>query len=593
MKVLSALVACTFLLLAGCSSGDSRDAQQTSGQAEKAGINSDLPTNAELKIGTSQEFENLNPIIMSMQATTYIYKFVNRNLTTMDWNNEWVPQIITRIPTLENGMARIETIDGKETLVVDWEIKEGTKWGDGTDVTGHDVKFSWRVARAKTVSVGSRIVYSMLEKIDIDPDNPRKFTFYYDKIRWDFNHNGTLYLLPRHLEEEVFDQYEEINEGYAKNSLYTTDPTNPGLYCGPYRVHEIKLGSHVSLVPNEHFNGKKPAIQKIVLMYLPDTSTLEANLRSGTIDMISVLGLKLDQALKFEKTVLSNNLPYDVNFVPGLVYEHIDLQLSNPILQDKRVRQALVYGINRDELTKSLFEDRQKKAISNVSPVDKEWYTDDPNKIVLYEYSRSKANELLDAAGWTMQDDGYRYKDGEKLSFVLMTTAGDKTRELVQVVLKSQWKKVGVDITIKNEPARVYFGETTRKSKYPGMAMYAWISSPENTPRSTLHSENIPTADNGWSGQNTPRWSNPQVDQILNDIETELDADKRREMIHRILYHYTEEVPVIPLYYRANISVTPKNLTGYKLTSHQFSSPNHVEYWSLDDNSAVSHQGTN
>ena len=59
-----------------------------------------------------------------------------------------------------------------------------------------------------------------------------------------------------------------------------------------------------------------------------------------------------------------------------------------------------------------------------------------------------------------------------------MTTAGNRSRELVQQVLQSQWKQVGVEIVIKNEPARVFFGETTKERKYTGMALFAWISSP-------------------------------------------------------------------------------------------------------------------
>ena len=84
-----------------------------------------------------------------------------------------------------------------------------------------------------------------------------------------------------------------------------------------------------------------------------------------------------------------------------------------------------------------------------------------------------------------------------------MTTAGNRTRELVEQVLQSQWRKIGVDIRIKNEPARVLFGETVPHRRFD-LAMYAWISAPENVPRSTLHSSEIPSEANGFAGQNTP-----------------------------------------------------------------------------------------
>ncbi len=539
------------------------------------------PTNKELKIGIAQEFENLNPIVSQMLATTYIKKMVIRGLVDLDLNAKWVPSLVKKIPSIENGMARFEGEGDKKHVVADWEIKDNAKWGDGTPVTGYDVQFSWKTALSDNVSVGEREVYDQIKEVIVDKKNPKKFSFVYRKAKWDFNQLLTFEIVPKHLEEPVFKKYGSQVSGYDKNTIYVKDPTNKGLYNGPYIVTEIKLGSHVILERNPLFYGKKANIEKIIIKLIPNTGTLEANLRSGNIDMISTLGLAFDQALSFEKKVMKEKLPYNVNFKQGLVYEHIDLNLGkNEILKDQRVRQALVYSINRDDLTKALFEGKQKPALHNVNPIDT-WYTDDPKKIKIYKFSRRTAKKLLDKAGWKMSKDGYRYKDGEKLQFVLMTTAGNKLRELVQTYLKDQWKNVGIDIVIKNEPARVYFGETVRKGKYPAMAMYAWISSPENTPRSTFHSSSIPTKKNGYSGQNSGGWVNKEVDKLIEAVDLEFDAAKRAELVHKILGYYTEEVPVIPLYYRSDVSVTPKNLKGYSQTGHQSPATNHIENWNL------------
>lgn len=539
------------------------------------------PTNKILKIGMTQEFENLNPIIMQMRATSYIYKMVCRHLLTIDADGKWQVQLATTIPTLKNGLAAFKGAEKDKKLHVKWEIKEKAKWGDGKPVTAHDLYFSWRVALTDTVSVGDREDYENIERIDIDPKNPKRFTMVYKRAKWDFNQMFGFQILPKHLEEKVFTAHAKENEGYAKNSLYTRDPTNPGLYNGPYLVIDIKLGSHMIIVPNPHFYGKKPNVQKIILKLIPNTNTLEANLRSGNIDMISIMGLSFDQALAFEKKVAQEKLPFDVNFRQGLVYEHIDLQLKNDILKDIIVRKALVYAINRDDLTAALFESKQKKAIHFVSPIDP-WYTEDEKWVVSYKYSRRTAKKLLEKAGWKIGKNGIRQKNGKPLKLSLMTTAGDKTRELVEVYLKEQWQKIGVDIEIKNEPARVYFGETIKKAKYTGMAMYAWISQPESSPKAMLTSKNIPSQANAYSGSNSGNWRNKEVDQLLSALEYEFDEEKRKAIIHQVIYHYTNEVPVIPLNYRSDVSVTPKNLTSYRLTGHLHDSSNHVEYWSLN-----------
>jgi peptide/nickel transport system substrate-binding protein len=337
----------------------------------------------------------------------------------------------------------------------------------------------------------------------------------------------------------------------------------------------------VTFVPNPKWWGEPPKIKKIIFKYIPNTGTLEANLRSGTIDLISTLGLSLDEALAFDKKVKAENLPFQVLFQPSTVYEHIDLNLENPALKDIKVRKALNYSMNREELVASLFEGKQAPAIHNITPKDP-WYTDDPAKVTIYKYDPRQAEKLLDEAGWKPGSDGIRTKAGKKLSFTLMTTAGNKTRELVEVYLQNKWKQVGIEVNTKNEPARVFFGETTKKRAFDSMALFAWVSSPENSPKSTFLTANIPTAKNGWSGQNYMSWRNPKVDKLCMDLDTEMNNEKRIAIVHEILKYYTDEVPVLPLYYRSDVAVIPTQLKNYRLTGHQFPETNEVEKWTLE-----------
>ncbi len=185
------------------------------------------------------------------------------------------------------------------------------------------------------------------------------------------------------------------------------------------------------------------------------------------------LGLNVDQAVAFEKR---HGDKFQITFKPGLIYEHIDLMLDNPVLQDVRVRQALLYAIDRNAISERLFGGKQPVAHSSVNPLD--WiYADDIPK---YPFDLNKTDELLNAAGWSKKVKGIRVNDkGEPFRLDIMTTAGNRTRELVQQVLQSQWKAAGIDVRINNEPARVFFGETITKRKFQAMAMFAWISSPE------------------------------------------------------------------------------------------------------------------
>ena len=539
-----------------------------------------VPTNAELKIGISQEFENMNPLIMSMAATTYMYRMVGRTLSTLNADAKWVPQLAKDIPSLEKGTAKIIEQNGKKKVVAVWEILDNAKWGDGVPVTCADFDLSRRIAGSNNVSIAEKETFTQVEKIEWDKSNPKKCTFTYDKVRWDFYQLGNFAPLPKHLEESIFEANKNQKEGYEKNSNYVKNPTNTGLYNGPYLITDVKLGDHVSLAPNPNFYGEAPKIKKIIVKLIPNTGTMEANLRSGTIDMISSIGLQLDQAIALEKKVASESLPYDVSFMPSVTYEHIDLNLDNPILKDLNVRKALLHAINREDLVKALFEGKQIAAAHFIAPKDS-WYTSDPKFVTTYRYSKREAQKILDEAGWKMGADGYRSKNGKKLSLVFMTTAGNKTRELVQVYLQEQWKQAGIEVIIKNEPARNFFGETMKKRKYGAMAMYAWVSSPESNPRSSLHSKAIPTAKNGFSGQNNPGWSNAEVDSTLDQLDVEMNAKKRAELAWNLQKLYSTELPVLPLFYRSDIAVTPKNLKNHRLTGHQFHETNEIEKWVL------------
>ena len=161
----------------------------------------------------------------------------------------------------------------------------------------------------------------------------------------------------------------------------------------------------------------------------------------------------------------------------------------------------------------------------------------------------------------------------------MQTTAGNRSRELVEQVLQSQWRAVGIDAKIKNQPARVLFGQTISERRFTGAVMFAWISSPENVPRTTLHSDQIPAPENNYAGQNYMGFKNPEMDALIDAIEIELDREKRRGLWQRIQAIYAEELPVLPLYFRAEPYVLPKWLKGLTPTGHQFPSTLWVENW--------------
>ncbi len=524
----------------------------------------------ELVIGVSQFPTAFHPNLESHVTQGYVLAMTSRPFTAFDADWELVCMLCTELPTFENGKAVIEKQDdGSDGIALTYMIQEGATWGDGTPVTTDDVLFTYEVGKHPESGVSNAELYRRITSIDVVDD--KTFTLHVDRVTFDYNGINDFEVLPAHLERPIF---EEDPVNYRNRTSYETDFTNPALHFGPYKATEVSSGAYIVLEPNETWWGEKPKFEKIIIKAIENTAALEANLLAGDIDMIAgEAGVTIDQALAFEKR---HGDRFQIVYKPGLVYEHLDLNLDNPILADVRVRQALIQGIDRVAVSEQLFEGRQPVAHGSVHPLD--WVNFEG--VPKYEENVDAAAVLLDEAGWSDMQDGIRHNEaGEPLALELMTTAGNRTRELVQQVLQSQWKRLGIDIIIKNEPARVFFGETMARRKFTSLGMFAWISSPENVPRSTLHSEEIPSEENGWAGQNYTGYVNPEVDDLLDDIELELDREKRLAMWHELQTVYAEELPAIPLYFRANPHIWPLWLKGVVPTGHQNSSALGVENW--------------
>ena len=521
-----------------------------------------------LTIGMTQFPATMNPLIDSMLAKSYVLAMVRRPLMTFDANWQLICLLCTEVPTFENGLAkRIDLGDGKQGVAVTITLHPKAAWGDGTPLTSKDVAFTIDVGKHPKSGVASSELYRRILKVEIKDE--KTFTLHVDRVTFDYN-RWILDILPAHVEAKAFAEPAD----YRNRTLFDREPANKGLYAGPYRVTEVVPGSHIALAPNEHWWGQKPHFQRVVVRVIENTAALEANLLSGAVDYVAgELGLSLEQVLAMEERLKDR---FRFVYKAGLIYEHMDVNLDHPILKDKRVRQALLLGIDRGKLSEQLFKGKQPVAHSNVNPLDWVNNPDTPK----YGFDPERAKKLLEAAGWTEIRGGIRHnKAGERLTFALMTTAGNRTRELIQQIIQGQWRQIGVDARIMNQPARVFFGTTVTQRKFDGVALFAWISAPESVPRTTLHSSFIPTAANNWSGQNSTGFRNAEADTLIDQIERELDREKRKALWYRLQVLYAEELPALPLFFRADGYVLPNWLEGVVPTGHQYSSTLWIENW--------------
>jgi peptide/nickel transport system substrate-binding protein len=491
-------------------------------------------------------------------------------VTTYDADWSLTCMLCVRLPTIENGDAVPETApNGNPGIRVTYRLRDDATWGDGTPVTADDILFAWEAGREPLTGVGPAELFPSLHRIVVI--DPRTITLHFDKLTFAYNAINDLHPLPAHLERPIWQQ---DARAYRTRTLYDRETTNPGLWNGPFRITAVQPGASVTLERNPSWRGTAPAFRRIVVRTIENTPALEAALLAGQIDMIGgELGLALDQALALEKRAATR---FRFHYQPGLVYEHLDVNLDVPALSDIRVRRALLAAVDRQQIVDRLFEGRQPVARTFVNPLD--WMHDET--VPAQGFDLARARQLLDEAGWRMGPDGIRRNAaGERLSLELMTTAGNRSRELVQQVLQGMWRQAGIEVRIRNEPPRVFFGETVSRRRFQGLALFAWISSPENVPRTILHSSEIPTEARNWSGQNYTGFRNAEMDALIEAIPLELDREKRRPMWRRVQEIYATELPVLPLFFRSDAHIWPRWLDGVRPTGHLAPSTLWVEEW--------------
>ena len=529
-----------------------------------------------LVVGMSQYPSSLHPGIEPTTAKTFAMRFGYRPISTYNDDNQMECFLCTEVPTVANGRAKVVDLGGgKKGLTVRYTLHPQAKWGDGSPITSQDVAFSWSMGVKPESGFARPDIFQRITKVEII--DAKNFVLHMNRAEYDFAELFAFALIPAHLEAPIVKALASPAD-YNKNTLYNRNPTTAGLWNGPYKLTQIQSGAFMVFEPNPYWWGKKPYFKRVTLKTMDNTATLEANLRSGDVDFVSgVLGLSVDQGLAMAKDPAMQK-KFNFEFPMGLVYEHIQMNRNHPALADKRVRQAMLLGIDRQTLVKQLVDGKFPVAHSWVNPQEPGY---DPN-VTQYPFDANRAKALLDQAGFKPGADGIRVNAaGKRLSMEYMTTAGNKQRELIQQVLQNQWKKIGAEVIIKNVPARTLFGETLKKQQFTGLAELSWSSNPEAPPSDTLSTAGIPTAANNYAGVNFSHFSNPEMDKLIDATKRELDPAKRKPLWAEMQKIYTDELPVLPLFFRTDVYVVPKWLTGVLRPGQKPSAFFDQETWSV------------
>ncbi len=264
----------------------------------------------------------------------------------------------------------------------------------------------------------------------------------------------------------------------------------------------------------------------------------------------------------------------------------------HPILSDLKVRQALAYCTNKLELVQSVYpllapEEQEALVMHTFIPRGQWAYAGDEN-ITIYPFDPDAGMALLDEAGWVMDENlGFRSKDGEALS-LKFTTTNAAFRQTWAAVWEQQMANCGVQIVRLHAPGSWWFGDTTGLSRRDyELGAYAWVGQFDPGGRTLWACDQIPFPENGWVGQNTMGWCNEKADIGIKNANNTLIQEERKKWYTDVQVAYTEDVPAIPLFNRAETFASTAALEGFAPTSGEEYYTYNAGEWVLPGNDTV------
>lgn len=532
-----ALLSALALVGAACggSSGKSNKTSATTGGT------GNVPKGGTLVLGAEQEPDCADWIDQCAGASWGVYTIEEHTMPRVfDYvkkNGQW-----TEVPTiLVTGMP---TAKSSPQEVVTYKINPKAVWSDGQPITSHDFKYTWdQIAHGQNIYDPTG--YTNIESVDDSDPHTAVVTFKKDQpyASWKSLFGGGLYgIMPSHLLEGK-DRDALMKDGYDWSG-------------GPW-IAKWDKGQQVTLTPNPRWYGAKPKLDKVIFKFLADTAAEFQAFKGGEVkaiypqpqvDVIDQLQGGLSGVNSFFTAQTGNS-------------EALWMNDQKAPFDSKAVRQAIAYSVDRDAIVARLFGGiGVRKALQSFNaPIVSRFAGTDFDK---YKLDLKKVDSIMTGAGYQKGSDGIWAKGGQRVSFVMQSTAGNKRRELTEQILQAQLKTAGFDLTISNTKASNLFGKILPAGDYQ-LSLYAQVmTSLDPTLCNLFCSEHIPTAANGMVGNNWNRVSIPELDTQLRIVDTNLSDSARVTAAKKADTIIADNVVSLPLDPLPNILLWSKKIVG-------------------------------
>ena len=502
-----ALVAVLVLLLGACSNG---------GSSVRGRHSWTVP--GTLRWADGEDIDNLNPLLSTETLVNDLSAFTMGYFFVFDDKGNPVPSLCLQVPSKANHLI---SPDGK-TLT--FKLRHGVLWHDGKPFTSADVAFTVKTILDPKTNVLTRTGWDLIERVD----TPDRYTavFHLKKpyaafINRFFTPVGNPAILPKHLLEG-----KEINHA-AYNGLPV------GL--GPFRYVRWTRGSEVVMEAFPQWWGGPPKLKRVIFKVIPDANTMETALETHQID--AYVRVPSNQYERVERIAHTRTASFDTN-----TYGHLDFNVTNPVLADPRVRQALARAIDLRTLWAKVDHRSGYLACTPISHLNWAYDAHAP----CYPFDLKASAQQLQQDGWVMGADGIRHKNGRALRFSFAGNTGNPGLDS-RVLLIQQWfGQIGAALEYVRYPTDKLFASYAAggiaATRHYDLTSYAWSLPPDPDLTNLVACTSISP-----KGENYMGYCNPQVDAALADALAKYDRSARKADYIRVQQLLGKDVPFVVL----------------------------------------------
>ncbi len=522
---------------------------------------SDRQSAGTIIIGHDQEPVTLNFYITEGNAytTSLAMNPVLASASVYDQNAKLQPFLVAGAPKIVKS----------DPLTVSFAYKPAAKWSDGKQITGADFMATYRTIMNPNFDITSREGWEDIQKITVKGKNVT--------VRWK---KGKAYAAWDALvATSPMPAHKVVGQNF--NDLWRS---SIDVASGPFKWQSWQKGTQMVIVKNAQFTaGPQAKVDRVVFRYIPSTPSLFQALNSGEIQVTE------PQPQLQIVDIRKNTSKFKVQSGPGYFWEHMDIQFGpkgHPALKQRYIRQAIITGINRNQIKQALYVSPGLVASAKDLPVLQshifkpfEQYYQQP--WAKWAFSQSKVISMLKAKGCTggpskasaSNSDIWSCPNVGKLSFRFTTTTGNQLRQLTFEIAQKQLKSVGIELLPRFGPSGTVFGQVLPSGDWD-IFMFTWLGGPTSSATSFgLY---------GCGGdQNYMNYCNKKASDMLQKAQFTPDPAARAKLLNTAEKLMANDVMSVPMYVRPGFLINSTNVKGPILNPTQQGSTWNAQGWTV------------